>query len=137
MSYVSAPFNPSIPFTETRNATEYSPECIGYGSDDWLLGNIVSEDCLTLNVIRPVGVQNGSNLPVGMWMYGGGNTEGGSRDPRYNLSYIVQQSVFARSPFVGVSINYRFQAWGFFFGQEIMDAGSANIGNRDQRLALH
>ncbi|CZR61563.1 related to triacylglycerol lipase V precursor [Phialocephala subalpina] len=123
-------------FTETRNATEYSPECIGYGSDDWVLGNIVSEDCLTLNVIRPSGFNN-TNLPVGVWIYGGGNYEGGSRDPRYNLSYIVQQSVYSRSPFIGVSINYRLQAWGFLFGQEIMDAGAANMGNRDQRLALH
>lgn len=51
-------------WTETRNATNYSPECIGYGSDDWVLGNIVSEDCLTLNVIRPSGGLQ--NLPVGV-----------------------------------------------------------------------
>ncbi|KUJ19202.1 carotenoid ester lipase-like protein precursor [Mollisia scopiformis] len=120
-------------FSETRNATAYSPECIGYGSDDWVLGNDVSEDCLTLNVIRPSGA---ANLPVGVWIYGGGNTEGGNSDPRYNLSFIVQQSVYARSQFIGVSINYRVQAWGFLFGQEVMDAGSANMGVRDQRLAL-
>lgn len=69
--------------------TEYSPECIGYGSDDWVLGNIVSEDCLTLNVIRPTGYEH-QQLPVGVWIHGGGQTEGGSRDPRYNLPYIVQ-----------------------------------------------
>jgi carboxylesterase type B len=122
-------------WTGSRKATEYSPECIGYGSDDWILGNIVSEDCLTLNVIRPSGGATG--LPVGVWIYGGGETEGGNRDPRYNLSFIVQQSTFARSPFIGVSINYRVQGWGFLFGQEVLDAGSANIGNFDQRLALH
>lgn len=85
-------------WSDTRNATEYSPECIGYGSDDWVLGNIVSEDCLTLNVIRPSGA---TNLPVGVWIYGGGQTEGGNRDPRYNLSFIVQQSTYAREPFIG------------------------------------
>ncbi|KAH6668380.1 triacylglycerol lipase [Halenospora varia] len=120
-------------FTETRNATEYSPECIGYGSDQWVIGNIISEDCLTLNVIRP---RNASNLPVAVWIHGGGHTQGGSRDPRYNISFIVQQSVYARSPFIGVSINYRLQAWGFLFGQEVMDAGSANMGFQDQRVAL-
>lgn len=52
----------------TRNATEYSPECIGFGSDDWVLGNPVSEDCLTINVIRPGGVEPGSNLPVALWV---------------------------------------------------------------------
>ena len=36
----------------TRNATEYSPQCIGYGMDTWSQGNYVSEDCLTLNVVR-------------------------------------------------------------------------------------
>ncbi|KAH7412997.1 triacylglycerol lipase [Cadophora sp. MPI-SDFR-AT-0126] len=121
-------------FNETRNATEYSPECMGYGSDQWVLGNIISEDCLTLNVIRPTGAQN---LPVGVWIHGGGNTQGGSRDPRYNLSFIVEQSVYSKAPFIGVSINYRLHAWGYLFGKEIMEAGSANMGVRDQRLALH
>ncbi|PQE04776.1 hypothetical protein CJF30_00004557 [Rutstroemia sp. NJR-2017a BBW] len=99
-------------WTEPKNATEYAPECIGYGSDNWVLGNINSEDCLKLNV-------------------------GGSRDPRYNLSYIVEQSVYARSPIVAVSISYRLSGWGFLFGQEVLAAGSANMGHRDQRLALH
>ncbi|KAH7348648.1 triacylglycerol lipase [Rhexocercosporidium sp. MPI-PUGE-AT-0058] len=124
----------NVTFDETRNATEYSPECMGYGSDQWVLGNIISEDCLTLNVIRPSGAQN---LPVGVWIHGGGNTQGGSRDPRYNLSFIVEQSVYAKSPFIGVSINYRLQAWGYLFGKEVLEAGSANMGVRDQRLALH
>ena len=97
-------------FNETRNATEYSPQCMGYGSDQWVLGNIISEDCLTLNVVRPTGAQN---LPVGVWIHGGGNTQGGSRDPRYNLSFIVEQSVYSKAPFIGVSINYRLQAWGY------------------------
>ncbi|EHK98823.1 putative Lipase 2 [Glarea lozoyensis 74030] len=51
-------------FNDTRNATEYSPACIGYGSDTWVLGNYISEDCLTVNVIRPEGVAPGTNLPV-------------------------------------------------------------------------
>lgn len=44
---VPQPLNSS--WTDSRNATQYSPECIGYGSDDWVLGNDVSEDCLTIN----------------------------------------------------------------------------------------
>ncbi|KAL2064154.1 hypothetical protein VTL71DRAFT_4648 [Oculimacula yallundae] len=121
-------------FNETRNATEYSPQCMGYGSDTWVLGNYISEDCLTLNVVRP---SNAQNLPVAVWIHGGGNTNGGSSDPRYNLSFIVEQSVYAKAPFIGVSINYRLHAWGYLFGKEIMEAGSANMGIRDQRLALH
>lgn len=119
-----------------KNATVYSPECIGYGSDQWVLGNKISEDCLTLNVIRPSGL-SGEALPVAVWIHGGGYTEGGSADPRYNLSYIIQQSTEMKTPFIGVSINYRLQAWGFIFGKEIMEEGSTNLGIRDQRLALH
>jgi len=128
------PLNTS--WTETKNATEYSYECYGYGSDQWVLGNRVSEDCLTLNVVRPSGSPNGS-LPVGVWIHGGGFFEGGNADPRYNLSFIVQQGVYAGSPFIGVSINYRLSGWGFLFGKEVLADGSANIGLRDQRLALH
>ncbi|ESZ98506.1 putative extracellular lipase [Sclerotinia borealis F-4128] len=134
-------FNPPQSLNTTwdipRNATEYSPECIGYGSDDWVLGNIISEDCLTLNVVRPSGLSPDAKLPVAVWIHGGGNVEGGSRDPRYNLSFIVSQSVEAKTPMIAVSIQYRLSGWGFLFGQEILDAGSANIGFRDQRLALH
>jgi triacylglycerol lipase len=122
-------------WTGTKNATAYSYECIGYGSDQWVLGNHISEDCLTLNVVRP-SRSNGS-LPVAVWIHGGGFTEGGNADPRYNLSFIVQQSVDAASPFIGVSINYRLSGWGFLFGEEVLADGSANLGIRDQRLALH
>lgn len=59
-------FRPPMPLNETwsgsRNATEYSPQCIGYGMDTWSQGNYISEDCLTLNVIRSTGSGNG--LPV-------------------------------------------------------------------------
>lgn len=45
-----------------------------------LAGNYVSEDCLTLNVIRSTGA--GSNLPVVVWIHGGGLVMGGSADRR-------------------------------------------------------
>ncbi|KAF1776530.1 Alpha/Beta hydrolase fold [Phytophthora cactorum] len=93
-----------------KNATEYSPECYGYGSDQWVLDNIISEDCLTINVVRPSNVSEGDTLPVGVWVYGGGFIQGGARDPRYNLSYIIKEAVAAGKPIIGVSFNYRLQA---------------------------
>ncbi|KAJ9137868.1 Carboxylic ester hydrolase [Pleurostoma richardsiae] len=132
---VPQPLNSS--WTGTKNATQYSPECIGYGSDDWVLGNYVSEDCLTVNVVRPSGVSQGDDLPVAVWIYGGGFTEGGSLDPRYNLSFIVQESVSARLPVVAVSLNYRVAEWGFLYSQEMAAEGASNLALRDQRLALH
>jgi len=33
------------------------------------LGNIISEDCLTMNIIRPSGY-DGVQLPVAVWIHG-------------------------------------------------------------------
>jgi carboxylesterase type B len=59
------PLSLNSSWTGTRNATQYGSECIGYGLDTESQGNYVSEDCLTLNVIRAAGT--GKNLPVGVW----------------------------------------------------------------------
>ncbi|KAJ5733852.1 hypothetical protein N7493_002638 [Penicillium malachiteum] len=124
-------------WTGWKNATEYSPECIGYGSDTWVLGNIISEDCLTINVVRPSYIPPDTQLPVIFWIHGGGFTDGGSRDPRYNQSFMVQHSVEIDQPIIGVSINYRLSGWGFLWGEEMAKEGLGNLGLRDQRLALH
>ncbi|KAL4094141.1 hypothetical protein PRIC1_009805 [Phytophthora ramorum] len=124
-------------WSDVRNATQYSPECYGYGSDQWVLGNIISEDCLTINVVRPSNVSEGDDLPVGVWVYGGGLIQGGARDPRYNLSYMMEEAVAAGKPFIGVSFNYRLQAFGFMSGSAVHKAGVANLALKDQRLALH
>ncbi|KAK7546631.1 Alpha/Beta hydrolase protein [Phyllosticta citricarpa] len=121
-------------WSEPRAATEYSNECVGYGSDQFPYS--VSEDCLYLNVVRPSGYENAS-LPVAFWIHGGGFTQGGGIDQRYNLSFIVQHAAEMGKPFIGVSINYRLSAWGFLSGEEVQKAGQTNIGLRDQRLALH
>ncbi|KPM36118.1 hypothetical protein AK830_g10440 [Neonectria ditissima] len=155
----AAPQPLSESFDKPRDATEYGWMCIGYGSDTTNLGNPVNEDCLTLNVVRPAGVKPGDNLPVGVWVHGGVSSSpksspiylllwtvadlelqsyvmGGSRDPRYNLSYIVDQSVAEGKPMVAVSINYRLSLWGFLFSKEMQKAGAGNIAFRDQRMAL-
>ncbi|GMF26793.1 unnamed protein product [Phytophthora lilii] len=59
-------------WSDSKNATEYSPECYGYGSDQWVLGNVISEDCLTINVVHPSGISADTKLPVGFWIHGGG-----------------------------------------------------------------
>lgn len=68
----------------------------------------------------------------------GGFYEGSSSDPRYNLSRIVQKSVEASKPVLGVSFNYRLSAFGFLWSDAVEAAGGdSNVGLRDQRLALH
>ncbi|GKZ39391.1 hypothetical protein AbraIFM66950_000220 [Aspergillus brasiliensis] len=119
-------------WSSARNATQYSPACVGFGQTEG-----ASEACLTLNVIRPGNTSTHDRLPVAVWIYGGGFTSGSSSDPQYNLSYIVDQSVQMGQPMIAVSLNYRLHCWGFMWGKEIKEAGVGNLGLRDQRLALH
>ncbi|KAI1636243.1 Alpha/Beta hydrolase protein [Biscogniauxia mediterranea] len=132
----AAPQPLTTSFSGRRNATEYGPMCIGYGSDTTNLGNYVSEDCLTINVVRPAGTSEKDELPVAVWIHGGSYVMGGSRDPRYNLTFIVEQSVKEGKPMIAASINYRLSYWGFLFSSELKEAGAGNIAFRDQRLAL-
>ncbi|EAQ87427.1 hypothetical protein CHGG_04046 [Chaetomium globosum CBS 148.51] len=117
-----------------RNATVYPRHCVGYGGDQ--IGYEVSEDCLYLNVVRPAGISDTADLPVAVWIHGGGLVMGGSADRRYNLSFIVENSVEQGTPIIGVSLNYRLSAFGFPMGEEVLAAGVTNLGFRDQRLAL-
>lgn len=57
-------------WTGVRNATAYSDICFGYGSDSIWYPN--SEDCLTINIVRPAGTDETSNLPIAFWIHGGG-----------------------------------------------------------------
>ncbi|KAF6790735.1 carboxylesterase family protein [Colletotrichum sojae] len=118
----------------SRDATVCSPSCPGYAGFD--IGLSLGEDCLTLDIVRPEGARNSSALPVLVWIYGGGFTAGGSADPRYNTTYMVQQSVAIGKPVIAVSINYRVGGFGFLASREVVAAGVANIGLFDQRLAL-
>lgn len=117
------------------DVSSYGPTCYGFGSNT-LLNLTQSEDCLNLNVVKPAGTTQAGNLPVLLWMYGGGFRQGASADPMWNLSYIVHQSVQQRQPIIAISINYRLSFLGLPGGQEAVDAGIANLGLKDQRTAF-
>ncbi|KAF3009971.1 hypothetical protein E8E13_011274 [Curvularia kusanoi] len=120
------------------NVTQYGTDCTGYGADtDTLVKQgwtKLGEDCLHLNIVVPRVEQR--KLPVLVWIYGGGWQQGATSDPRYNMSYVVEQSVLNNKPVIGVSINYRLAAFGFLSSDEINAEGAQNLGLRDQRLAL-
>ncbi|GJN93281.1 hypothetical protein Rhopal_006328-T1 [Rhodotorula paludigena] len=115
-------------------AVEYSAFCWGIGSDNY--GFEQSEDCLTLNVVRPSGTTADDKLPVGLWIYGGGFQQGGTADPRYNSSWIIQRSVEMEKPIIFVSVNYRVSSLGFLSSDELRAEGNVNLGLYDQRLAM-
>ncbi|RYP40375.1 hypothetical protein DL767_001730 [Monosporascus sp. MG133] len=125
------PLNAS--FEGVRKATQYGYSCMQYGSKFDL-----SEDCLTINVVRPAGVSADDNLPVLVWIYGGGLYAGSTADPQYNLSGIVKVSQELGRPVVAVSMNYRLGMYGFLQNAALLAEGSSsNAGLLDQRLALH
>ncbi|CAH0048176.1 unnamed protein product [Clonostachys solani] len=117
-------------FDGSRNATQYGYSCMQYGQKFTL-----SEDCLTINVVRPSGAPKGP-LPVLVWIYGGGLYTGSTADPQYNLSGIVKVSQDMGQPIVAVSFNYRVGVWGFLQSFDLLTEGSSNAGLHDQRLAL-
>lgn len=116
-----------------RYAMSYSPECYQY---PWAGGEGASDDCLTINIVRPSGIDSDRALPVAMWIHGGGLVEGSNSVRNYNLSFIVDQSVLMGQPVIATSINYRLGAWGYLWGSEMEKVGAGNLGYRDQRIAL-
>jgi carboxylesterase type B len=87
-------------------------------------------------VVRPVGVPSITGLPVLAWINGGGFQEGGSADQRYNMSFIVQESVKMGKPLIAASFNYRLGGSGFLPGTSVHKSRAANLGLHDQRMAL-
>ena len=89
-----------------------------------------SEDCLTLNIWTRGA---GKNLPVMVFIHGGGFVNGGSADPLYNCSNLA-----AAHDVVFVTINYRLNIFGFmnFAAIDSSFADSGCLGLKDQVAAL-
>ncbi|KAK2011787.1 alpha/beta-hydrolase [Colletotrichum eremochloae] len=125
----------------TRVADTYSNWC--FGIDLGLPGfsqnstGPMSEDCLYLNIVRPANVPPTAKLPVMAWIHGGGFLEGSANDPRYNGSFLVDNSVKMGIPVIFASLNYRLGAFGMLAGSEAEKAGVTNVFLRDQRQALY
>ncbi|KAH6868970.1 lipase [Thelonectria olida] len=117
-------------FVGCREAKSYGYSCMQY--NDQLN---MSEDCLTLNVVRPAN-SHPNPLPVLVWIYGGGLGVGATADPQYNMSGIVKVSQDIKQPVIAVSLNYRVNHWGFLQSHETLVEGSSNAGLLDQRLAF-
>jgi para-nitrobenzyl esterase len=92
-----------------------------------------SEDCLYLHVWRPADA-NARNLPVMVWIYGGGFTGGSSSSP--NTSGVG----FAKQGVVLVAMNYRVGRFGFFafpaLSKERPNETKGNYAYMDQIAAL-
>ncbi|KAJ7053417.1 extracellular triacylglycerol lipase precursor [Mycena amicta] len=116
---------------KTFDASDYGPACLQTGAPL----DQISEDCLTINILRPSGVpQSAYPLPVMFWTYGGGFVGGNSSV--YNATLIVGQSVARGTPIIYVNFNYRLGPLGFAQGNEAARNGALNLGLKDQVAAL-
>lgn len=102
------------------------PQCSQAGKSPYPYNAVGEEDCLFLNVYSP---PDARNLPVMVWLHGGGYGEGNAAE------FPVPLLSFQKS-FVGVGIQYRLGAFGFLASAEVRANGSLNAGLLDQNFAL-
>ncbi|GAQ03075.1 uncharacterized MFS-type transporter C18.02 [Aspergillus lentulus] len=94
-------------------------------------------NCLNLNITVPAGTTETSNLPVFLFIHGGGLVLGANSWPQFDYARFVKLSVEKNLPIVAVSMNYRLGAFGFLTSDELRRAGyNANNGLRDQKVAM-
>ena len=112
------PPRPAARWNGIRAATTFAPHCpqpatpFGRAS--------MSENCLYLNVFRPAR-QRGHDLPVMVWIHGGGFVAGESND--YNPSGLVADGVIV------VTINYRLGALGFLADPALASHRGGPVGD--------
>ena len=91
-----------------------------------------SEDCLFLNVFTPEDAKEGDNLPVLIYIHGGGFTGGCGHEKHFD------GPVWPTKGVIGVTINYRLGPMGFVCLPELQEeAGhTGNYGLYDQMTAI-
>jgi len=122
-----APQTPAMNRSQVIDATNFGNMCVQNGDAPSPGPSSGSEDCLFLNVQAP---QNASNLPVFVWIHGGGYGLGNGRQ---DLAPIINEN---GNNFIGVSIQYRLGAFGFMSSDELFRNGVVNAGLLDQHFAL-
>ncbi len=122
---------PPRPWLDNKPATTFGPPCMQEDEHYKLLKTSVppSEDCLYLNVWKPV---NKVNRPVMVYIHGGQFKGGWSGLPDYDGAYLASQDI------VFVSFNYRVGMMGFFTHLlfDSISRGNVNFGLTDQELAF-
>ncbi|KAJ7669645.1 Alpha/Beta hydrolase protein [Mycena rosella] len=117
---------PQIPLNATAPANVYTAN--GGGQTEFFPRQEFSEDCLTLNVWAPAQPQS-AMLPIIVWFFGGGFTQGGADSLYFNAAPWVQRT----QAHIVVSANFRTNIFGF---PNAAGAAEQNPGLLDQRAAL-
>jgi para-nitrobenzyl esterase len=103
---------PLKPWSGTLQADTFGNSCIqGQPAKDGSIRAGISEDCLYLNVWTPA--KPGEQLPVMVWIYGGGFGAGATSTPLYSGEQLAKKGV------VVVSVAYRVGVMGFMAHPEL------------------
>ncbi|PSN63436.1 alpha/beta-hydrolase [Corynespora cassiicola Philippines] len=139
-TFDAIPFGPSCPHKPTAQAWDLTlvgnislPTSPGQG----LTEKMHELDCLHLTVTVPKpshGSPAYTNLPVFVWVHGGGLSMGSTSWPQYDLRAFVARSAELGKPVVGVAVNYRLGPFGFLASEELGVPG--NLGFKDQVLGF-
>ena len=125
---------PVEPWKEVRKADKFASACMQTGvSMPGETPPAVSEDCLYLNIWTPA-EQADASLPVMVWIYGGGFSNGSAAMPLYWGDRLARKGVIV------VTFGYRLGPFGFLAHPELTRESphhtSGNYGLLDQIAAL-
>lgn len=128
---------PAQPWKGVRAAKAFGPSCTqnisakGWGpwTGEFSPQGAVSEDCLTLTVWVPPH-RAGEQLPIMLWIPGGGLTDGGEAVAATDGAALARQGIIV------VSINYRVAAFGLLAHPAIPAEPDGTRGNQALRDAL-
>jgi len=126
----------AIPWSGTRDASQFGDSCPqpyikNLSNGLTLPGN---EDCLKLNVFTPKKLAQ--NLPVMVWIHGGGLFVDGSKDAQFTPINLIKNGVIV------VTFDYRLGTLGFFAPHELINEAKSrgepvgNYGVMDQIAVL-
>jgi para-nitrobenzyl esterase len=111
----------------TYSADRRMPECIQvlrpHDINHYFGEEATSEDCLYMNVWAPPGAKAGDNLPVVVFLYGGGSTIGSSGMASYGGETMAKRGA------VFVNFNYRVGILGFMAHPELSKEQGGHSGN--------
>ncbi|CAF0844453.1 unnamed protein product [Adineta steineri] len=129
-----APVDDVQPWTQTFYAITPAPGCMqNCTSFPSACPTNCSECCFTLNIYRPLQTPGNANLPVMVHFNGGSFTVGAAGVQLLNASRLVglNQGVIV------ITCNYRLQAFGFYFSDNITDSRApGNVALLDQQKCL-
>ncbi|UKZ80008.1 hypothetical protein TrVFT333_007772 [Trichoderma virens FT-333] len=124
-----APQDPTPEESIQDASKQFGPICVAVGQTADANN---AEDCLFVNVYKPSAATPSSNLPVWVYIQGGGYAQ--NSNSNYNGTEVIKQS---GDGLIFVNFNYRVGAFGFLASEHVRQDGDLNAGLLDQRKLLH